>query len=237
MVLFLIAIASFIGMHKANPNSAPLPLHIEFDAGVLAVSGKNNTQNFNTNLDSQYDFGHNTLKVFGDYLKSSTESVDSALHWTAGARYENEFIPASRLYLEYYSEADPFIGYVQRNNEGLGYQYAIHKDSTVLWWAELGYLHSSTNIIRQDSVYESKARFASGASWRFDKFWYLEGKLEYLFNLSFVNEDLMNYEFALTSLINSTLALRTAYLMRFMETPYQGSRYQGTTTLSLVATF
>ncbi len=237
MVLLLIAIASLIGMHNATPNPPPLPLHIELDAGVLAVSGKNNTQSFNTNLDAQYDFSRNTLKVFGDYLKTSTESVDSALHWTAGARYENEFIPASRVYLDYYSEADPFIGYVQRNNEGLGYQYAIHKDATVYWWAELGYLHSDTNIVRQGKDFENKGRFASGASWRFDKVWYLAGEFEYLYNLTHANEDLMSYEFALTSILNSTLALRTAYLMRYMESPYQGSRYQGTTTLSLIATF
>ncbi|QDK46164.1 hypothetical protein DOM22_13825 [Bdellovibrio sp. ZAP7] len=237
MVLLLIALASLIGMHNTTPNPAPLPLHIELDAGVLAVRGKNNTQSLNSNLDVQYDFGRNTLKVAGDFLNSSTEGVDSALHWTAGARYENEFIPASRVYLDYYSEADPFIGYVQRNNEGLGYQYAIHKDSTVFWWAELGYLHSDTNIVRQGDVYENKARFASGATWRFDKTWSLDGGLEYLFNLTYANEDLMSYEFALTNLINSKFAIRTAYIMRHMENPYQGSSYQGTTTLSLVATF
>lgn len=237
MVLLLIALASLIGMHNSTPNPPSLPLHIELDAGVLAVSGRNDTQSINSNLDVRYDFSRNTLKVFGDYLNSSTEGVDSALHWTAGARYENEFVPASRVYLDYYAEADPFIGYVQRNNEGLGYQYAIHKDKTVLWWAELGYLHSDTNIVRQGDAYESKARFASGASWRFDQAWYLEGELEYLFNLTYGNEDLMSYELALTSLLNSSFAIRAAYIMRHMESPYQGSRYQGTTTLGLVATF
>ncbi|QLY24347.1 DUF481 domain-containing protein [Bdellovibrio sp. KM01] len=237
MVLLLIALASLIGMHNATPNPPPLPLHIELDAGVLAVTGKNDTQSINSNLDVQYDFDRNTLKVAGDYLNSSTEGVDSALHWTAGARYENEFITASRIYLDYYSEADPFIGYVQRNNEGLGYQYAIHKDSTVFWWAEIGYLHSDTNIVNRTEVFESKARFASGVAWRFDTTWSLEGELEYLFNLTYANEDLMSYEFALTSLINSKFAIRTAYIMRHMENPYQGSRDQGTTMLSLVATF
>jgi putative salt-induced outer membrane protein YdiY len=237
MILLLIAIASLIGMKNTGPSPKPIPLHLELDAGVLAVSGKNKTQTFNTGLDARYDFGRNTLNIYGDYLKASTESVDSALHWTAGARYEYEFMERTRAYLDYYAEADPFIGYVQRDNEGTGVQYLIHRDETLSWWAELGYLHSHTVVKLNGSVYESKAHAAMKASWIFARSWSLDGRFEYLFNLTHGDQDLMDYEVAVTTLLNSTLSLRTAYLMRYMETAYIGSRYQSTTTLSFVASF
>lgn len=237
MVLLLIALASLIGMQNSGAPKQPLPLHLELDAGVLAVSAKNNTQNFNSNLQGSYDFGRNTLQIYGGYLKSSTDGIDNALHWLAGARYEYKFAPRSRAFLDYNAESDPFIGYVQRDNESLGYRYMIHQDASLRWWAEIGYLHSHTVVKNSGSLYESKVHVATYTEWTFAKAWTLEGWMQVIPNFTTPEQDMVNYEIAITSLVNPWISLRGAYLVRYMEHPYLNDRYQTITTLNLVSSF
>ncbi|WP_413557790.1 DUF481 domain-containing protein [Bdellovibrio sp. HCB209] len=237
MVLLLIALASLIGMQKSGVSTQPLPLHLELDAGVLAVRSKNNTQSINTNLDASYDFGKNTLSIYGGYLKTSTQGTDSALHWLGGARYDYEFMPQSRVFLDYNSEADPFIGYVQRNNESLGYSYIVYQKQNLKWWMDFAYLHSKTDVVRSGTIYESKAFFATYTSWKFTKDWSLDGWFQLIPNFTTPDQDMINYQFSVTSIMNPWISLRGAYLVRYIEQPYLRDRYQTLTTLSLVSSF
>lgn len=249
----LVSVFSFSAMAQGtNAAAAPAPVappppayQNESQVAVVQTSGNTTTESLSLKQLSTYTKDKDTGKVAGSYLKTSTDSVDTALKWDIGARYERLLSDKFSGYIGYSVESDRFANFIQRNNADLGGKYQIRKTEKYDLLSELGYRYTIEDRVNEisDDYYSSVRLYLEGV-YRINatnsaKLW-----VEYLPNLDETENYKINSEASLSSAINTMFSLKVAYLVNYnngqIKDPATGIRpdYTDTTlTTALVAKF
>jgi putative salt-induced outer membrane protein len=210
------------------------------EAGVVVTSGNSKTMSYNLKSSTQYLFDLNTLQLDGSYLQSRNKGVTSAQSWLIGLRFERALSNQWSAFLGQSLEGDRFSGFFQRYNTDLGAKYFLYKlDKDILWFAEAGYRFSRENSTNGTSKNAQKARLYSEA----EKFWSKSTStklwVEYIPNFTVSQAWLLNGEASVSSALDSTFAVKSAYLVKYNNNPASSGVLKTDTvfTTSLVAKF
>ncbi len=192
----------------------------ESEAGVVVANGNSRAQTFNLKQKSDYVAGVHTYTFTGAYLKSKQNGVDSAEAWNLGLRYEQALSDSFSIFAAQNAEGDQFAGIRQRYNTDLGGKYFFAKrEKDLIAFTEAGYRFTRENTTRgaQHSFHKSRLYaeiekyFTAGTS---GKLW-----AEFVPNFTVSRNWLLNSEASLSSALNDTFALKTAFLVKHNHTP------------------
>lgn len=222
ILIVLVSVFSFSAMAQgtsaaAAPAAPPPPAYQnESQAAVVQTSGNTTTESFSFKQLSTYTHEKDTGKVTGSYLKTSTDSVDTALKWDIGARYERLLTEKFSGYLGYSVESDRFANFIQRNNADLGGKYQIRKSEKFDAVSELGYRYTIEDRAQQTTdLYYSSVRLYLEGVYRINETNSTKLWVEYLPNLDDSDNYKINTEASISSAINTMFSLKVAYLVNY----------------------
>lgn len=204
------------GAAPAPVVKAPPPYQNESQVAVVQTSGNTTTESLSVKQLSTYTNNKDTAKVSGGYLKTSTDSVDTALKWDIGARYERLLSEKFSGYIGYSVESDRFANFIQRNNADVGGKYQITKTDKFDALSELGYRYTieDTVAVERDLYYSSVRLYLEGI-YRINETNSAKLWLEYLPNLDQSENYKINSEASISSAINTMFSLKVAYLVNY----------------------
>lgn len=213
----------------------------ESEAGLVINYGNSDSQSLNAKHLSAYDWaGKNTLSAGGSFLRTKDKGAISAKRWDAILKYERALSDRFSLVASQNIESDRFAGYHHRYNTDVGPKYYFHKEEKKWeWFGEVGYRFTRENPVNDADKSYQKGRVYSEASWFWSdtgstKFW-----VEFLPNFTEGRDWLLNSELSSSAAINSLLAFKVAYLIKYDNQPNKGvsKNTDGVVTTSLVAKF
>lgn len=210
----------------------------EAEAGVIVSTGNSRAQSLSGKQSSAYSWSANSVQLKSSFLQSKNLGVLSARRWGVGLRYEREVSRLWRFFWAEGVESDVFAGYKQRYASDLGAKYWIYRlEKEFEWFSELGYRYQIENRTNGQHARDSLVRTYSEAvrDWSAtasSKLW-----VEYLPNLSNGRDWLLNAEFSSSFALNTTFALKLAYLVKYDNEPVNGKNTDTTYTTALIAKF
>lgn len=212
----------------------------ESQAGIVITNGNTHTQNFNLGSETKYAWERSSLALKGNYLRAASSGVVTSLTWLVGLRYEFAFTEKLGGFTAETLEGDQFAGILQRYNTDLGVKYYFQKrEHDFTWFGEGGYRYTSEHATTGATKGYQKARLYTEAEKYFTantsaKLW-----IEYVPNFTISEQWLLNSEISLSSALNSTFAIKTAYDIRYNHAPVVASAQNTDSTFStsLVAKF
>ena len=237
---FALALVSvFSAAHADDVPTVDQGLKNESEAGIVINSGNANSQSYNFKQTSMYGFNENQFKLTGHFLKTTAKDVTSARNWDLGLRYERYLFSGISVYLGQNVESDVFAGYIQRYNTDVGGKYSILKSEDYSWNAEAGYRFSSQNANDGTQVSSHFLRLYTEASRSWTKNFSAKYWLEFLPNLTDSSGYRINTELSISSILTSVFSIKSAYGIRFNNTPPDGAanKTDSAFTTSLVAKF
>lgn len=208
-------------------------------AGIVVTSGNASTESLNFEQKNTYGWTtEDTLKFFGKYLFSSSNSVDTAQYWTLGLRYERGIIDRLSAYFGQAVESDLFSGYLQRYNSDVGGKYALISEDDLKWNAEAGYRYTIENRFA-GQVDQNYLRFYTDVNKHWTKTASTQAAVEYLPNLTDTSDFQLNTDLAATAVLSEILSIKLDYLIKFRKEPPAPATKQTDSqfTTSLVASF
>jgi len=210
------------------------------EAGVVITSGNTKTQSWHLKDGSQYVFDANTMRFDGDYLSARQNGIESAETWSAGLRYERQLEEMLSGFVSQSVEGDKFSGFLQRYNSDLGAKYFLKKkDKDLILFVEGGYRFTHEHDTDGDLHDYQKGRAYVEA----EKYWAAATStkiwIEYLPNFTFARGWLLNGEASVSSAIGSIFSVKSAYLVKYNNSPPSPTAVPTDTTFttSLVAKF
>jgi putative salt-induced outer membrane protein len=215
-------------------------LNNKSEGGMVVTGGNSRTQSIQAKHSSVYNWESNSLSLLGSFLKGKSEGVLNAKKWDTTLRYERTFTDRFSGFLSQGVESDRFAGYLQRYNSDIGPKYFFLKEENQWnWFAEVGYRYTKERRTDGTSSSDSKGRlyFEVSKKWNegsSSKLW-----VEYIPNFSTSKDWLFNAEASTEAAINSVLAFRFSYLMKYDNQPNAGTKKKtdSTFTTSLVANY
>lgn len=210
----------------------------EAEAGAIVVSGNNDSESYNSKAKATYTYDQNVYSLFGRYLKTDSNGIESALNWEAGVRYERTLSEHFSVYVGHKAESDKFNGYIQRDSSDAGLKYYFVKSDDLTWSAEAGYRYQkylgTDGSLKNDNL----GRLYSEVTKALDKTLSFKYWAEYLPNFTEKDAYLANTEASLNIMLNSIFSLKVAYLLQYQNQPPANTKYTTTTTtMNLVAKF
>lgn len=211
----------------------------ESEAGLVINSGNAESQSYTLKQASSYGFDFNKVKLSGHYLNTSSNGTLSADNWDITLRYERYIHDGFSLYLGQNIEADVFAGYFQRYNSDLGAKYAIFKSEDFHWNVEAGYRYSLQNSVDETRQGSSFLRAFTEIAKDWTKTFSAKYWVEALPDLTKSNGFRLNTEASVSSVLTSIFSIKSAYGLRFNNSPVAGVTHKTDTvfTTALVAKF
>lgn len=210
----------------------------ESEASIVTVSGNTEGENYAFKQKTQYKFELDTLTLKGRYLRATSVGIETARSWDASLRWDRELSERWALFLAHGAEADPYAGYVQRDNTDVGAKHWLAKSENESLSIDAGFRY--TRLLPEVGGREDQ-RFARLASeWKRQLTPTVSARLwaEYLPNLEISDAYLANGEPSLQVMLTSVFSLKLAYLARYNNAPPVGvERLDTTYTTALVAKF
>lgn len=210
------------------------------EAGVVVTSGNSKAQTFNAKHATTHGWDKNEVSLKGSYMSTKSSGILSAKKWDAVLRYDRILSDKWSIFLSQGVESDKFSGYLQRYNTDIGPKYVIYREENQWdWFAEGGYRYTRERRTDGARISSQKARLYTEAT----RFWSATANtklwLEYIPNFSQSKDWLWNAELSTTAALNSVLAVKAAYLVKFDNQPNPGVSKKTDTvfTTSLVATY
>jgi len=209
----------------------------ESELGNTVTTGNTSTNSLAAKTQNKYRLGADLWSFDGRYLRNTDNSIETALLWEAGLRYDRIINENLSAFLGYKAEADPYAGYVQRDSVDLGAKYYFMKSDNLYWLGEAGYRYSKTHVLAGDT-YESFLRLYTEAQRTFDKTSYGKLWIEYLPNLTNSDAYLVNAEASVSAVLSELLSLKVSYLAKYQNEPRPGFERTDTVFLTtLVAKY
>lgn len=214
------------------------PLVSEAEAGLITVSGANESESYNAKAKAVYSQEANVYTAAGRYLRTNSNGVESARNWEAGLRYERELSEHFGVFVGQKAESDVFNGYIQRDSTDAGLKYTLLKEETLTWFAEAGYRYQKIQPTAGDMSHNNMGRLYTEVNKSLDKTLSFKYWAEYLPNFTLTDAYLANTEASLNVMINAMFSLKLAYLLQYQNLPVVVGKYTtSTTTVNLVAKF
>lgn len=214
------------------------PFQSESEAGAVVVSGNSSSESYAAKTNNTYTVDKDVYKLFGRYLRTTANSVESARSWEAGIRYERALSDYFSVFIGHKAESDVYSGYIQRDSEDLGGKYFFEKSDTFTWLTELGYRYSTTYQTTGTKAYDSYGRLYTEFKKNLNDSVQLRYWAEYLPNFTNNEAYLANTEASLSVMLSEVFSLKLAYLLQYQNVaPAGGKRVDTTYTTSLVAKF
>lgn len=218
--------------------AAEAPFTGEAEAGLVTVSGNNESESYNAKAKSVFTHEANVYTGYGRYLKTNSNGVESARNWEAGLRYERELSDYFGVFVGQKAESDIFNGYIQRDSTDAGLKYSFIKSDDTKWFAEAGYRYQKILPTLGSITHDNMGRLYTEFSKAIEKNLAFKYWAEYLPNFTKTDAYLANTEASLNVMINSMFSLKMAYLLQYQNLPAGGGKYTtNTTTMNLVAKF
>lgn len=209
----------------------------ESEVALVTTGGNTETESYSAKQKTSYTESFNVYTITGRYLQTKTGGVETAKAWDAGVRYERTLSDAWSAFLGASAEADPYAGYIQRDNVDLGGKYFFIKADKQNFFSEAGY-RSTKTYTAADNKRENFGRLYVEYAQSLNESLSLKYWLEYLPNFSNSNAYLVNTEPSLNVMLNSIFSLKTAYLVKYRNEVAAGAKKSDTTfTTSVVAKF
>lgn len=219
----------------------------EAEAAVVTTAGNTETESYSAKQKTTYTQEVNSYILSGRYLQTKTSGIETAKSWDASLRYEREISPLWSTFVAYGAEADPYAGFIQRNNADLGAKYFFIKSEKKNFFSELGYRLTSTYQAGDPAA--TPPVIAGPISENFGRL-YLEYAqawnealsfkmwVEYLPNFTHSAASLLNAEPSVNVMLTSVFSLKMAYLAKYRNEVPTGAKNSDTTfTTSIVAKF
>lgn len=247
MLKYALALILALGapLLKAQTTEAVAAFKGESEASVVMVDGNSKSETIGAKTKNEWTFSESDkATIFGSYLKTKANDVESAKSWNAGIRYDRTFI-ANTLdgFIQHQADHDPYNGvFVQRDSTDVGAKYDIIKTDDLNWFAELGYRYTSTYVGALPNEEKVKGDFARVYTEVKNKFnSAVSGKLWFEYLSSFdtkKNPNRWNAEASLSVTMTSILSLKTAYLIKHTDDVVSPLKADATTfTTAIVANY
>jgi putative salt-induced outer membrane protein len=210
------------------------------EGGMVVTGGNSRTQSIQAKHLSNYKWELNSVSLSGAFLKGKSEGVLNAKKWDSTLRYERMFTDRFSGFLSQGVESDRFAGYLQRFNSDIGPKYFFLKEENQWnWFAEAGYRYTKERRTDGSRSSDSKARIFSEVSKKWNETSSSKLWVEYIPNFSTSKDWLFNAEASAEAALNSVLAFRFSYLMKYDNQPNAGAKKKtdSTLTTSLVANY
>lgn len=214
------------------------PFKGEAEAGAIIVSGNTDSESYNAKAKTVYTQEQNIYTAFGRYLKTTSNNLESARNWEAGARYERELTEYLGVFVGQKAESDIYNGYIQRDSTDAGLKYSFLKTDDMSWFAEAGYRYQKTLPTVGSTTHDNLGRVYTEFNKAMDKTLSFKYWVEYLPNFTQTDAYLVNTEASMNVMLNSIFSLKLAYLLQYQNVAPAGGKYTTTTTtMNLVAKF
>lgn len=219
----------------------------ESEAAVVSSSGNTKSETYSGKHKTIYTIETSTLTAQGSYLqgKSSQKNATSGLtttieskNWTAGLRYDFNFMENVGAFLGQSAESDENSGYTQRDNTDIGAKYLPFKDDQKSLQSELGYRYTKTNGAGT-VTYVNYLRLYLEFNYLWSKDITFKIWAEHLPNLKDSDKYLTNGEVSASVVLSTLLSLKTSYNVKYhnYQTSVDDQRLDSTFLTSLVAKF
>lgn len=233
--LYLVSIGT---LFLSLSSFAAEPFVGEAEAGLITVSGANESESYNAKAKAAYTQEANIYTAAGRYLRTNSNGIESARNWEAGLRYERSLSEHFGVFVGQKAESDVFNGYIQRDSTDAGLKYTFLKDETMNWFTEAGYRYQTVRPTSGNLTHDNMGRLYTEYTKAFDKTLSFKYWAEYLPNFTVTDAYLANTEASMNVMINSMFSLKFAYLLQYQNLPVVVGKYTtSTTTVNLVAKF
>lgn len=221
-----------------------LPTYAEWkntsEAGVVVASGNSSAQTVNLKHKTAHNWETSVISLRGDYLQSKSNGVLSANIWLTELRYERGLGGRWSMVLAQSVEGDRFAGIKQRYNTDIGPKALLYFEENAWdWSAEIGYRFTRENQYNGNKISRHQARVFTDLkrTWSptaSSRLW-----AEYIPNFTDSSDWLLNSELSTSANLNSVLALKLAYLVKYDNKPATGipNKTDSVFTTALVATY
>lgn len=214
------------------------PFASEAEAGLITVSGANESESYNAKAKTVYTQEANIYSAAGRYLRTNSNGIESARNWEAGLRYERSLSEHFGIFIGQKAESDVFNGYIQRDSTDAGLKYTILKEEDLNWFVEAGYRYQKILPTSGDITHGNLGRIYTEVNKSLDKSLSFKYWAEYLPNFTKTDAYLANTEASMNVMVNAVFSLKFAYLLQYQNLPVVPSKYTtSTTTFNLVAKF
>lgn len=236
IVKFILSVTSSLFFYHTS--IAATTVTGEAEAGLITVSGANESESYNAKAKATYAQEANIYSASGRYLRTNSNGVESARNWEAGLRYERSLYDHFGVFVGQKAESDVFNGYIQRDSTDAGLKYTFIKEEKMTWFAEAGYRYQTVLPTAGDLTHGNLGRLYTEVSKSLEsnltfKYW-----AEFLPNFSNTDAYLANTEASANVMINSIFSLKFAYLLQYQNQPVVVGKYTtSTTTINLLAKF
>ncbi|MCB0347245.1 MAG: DUF481 domain-containing protein [Bdellovibrionales bacterium] len=192
------------------------PWSHESEASVVSVDGNTTSDSYSAKQKTSYKFDTNVLKVTARYLRTKSDSTETARQWEASLRYEKEFSDLWSAFIQHGAESDSYAGYTQRDSTDIGGKYFFVKTDDKNFFSEAGLRYQktlsssdgeTTNSTMGRLYLEYNEKFSETVS---GKMW-----VEYLPNFSDSYAYLLNGEPSVSVMMNQIFSLKVAYLVKY----------------------
>lgn len=193
----------------------------ESELGNTVTSGNTSTNNLAAKTENKYLAEKDLWTLTGRYLRTTDRSVETALFWDAGLRFDRVITDRFNIYIGYKAEADPYAGYIQRDSADLGAKYSFLQSDDFYWFGEFGYRNSKTRISGRDQ-HENFLRLYTEMKKTISKTSYAKLWIEHLPNLTEEKAYLTNAEASVSAMLNEMFSLKMSYLAKYKNMPPAG---------------
>ncbi len=212
----------------------------ESEFSLVKTGGNAEVQTTNGKTLNNYKWSLNQVKAGGHYTYGESKDGVSARNWDVNSKYEREVSSHVSMTFGEVLEGNQFNGVKVRYNTDLGTKYYYVKTDMKNIFSELSYRYTiEDRYSPAPNTFDNKARLYNEINHKISatvqyKFW-----LEYIPNFTESKDYLVNGEASLTSILNSVLSLKVAYLGMYDNLPAQAGfkNYDFSTITSLVAKF
>jgi len=210
----------------------------ESSAGLVLTTGNTQTLSVNLKQNTDYQWDKNIVKVFGDFLTSSNDGIESSDKWDVGTRYERELNDHFNAFIGQRVEGDKFQDILQRYSSDIGGKYYIQKLPRWKWFTELGYRFSREDYFVGFNNY-SFVRIFNEVERYFTNTVSVRWWVEFLPNVTQVAAYQLNTEVSVNAMITDIFSIKSGYLLKFNNSPPPGTAFRAdnTVTTALVAKF
>lgn len=219
----------------------------EAELALVTTSGNTETESYSGKQKTTYVQEVNSYSLSGRYLQTKTAGVETAKSWDAYGRYERALSTYWSAFVQYGAEADPYAGYIQRDNADIGGKYFFYKEDTLNLFAEAGYRSTNTQFagaptatppVPGSVARENFGRLYVEYAQKITETLSVRYWVEYLPNFTNSTAYFVNTEPSATVMLNSIFSLKTAYLIKYRNEVTAGAEYADKTfTTSIVAKF